>query len=115
MFSSAKRDAIHWHRAQPRERLKNHHAGGGKRTKNQRPLWLVCHEQALKYSEALAREAFSKSGQGREWLVRQQTVSPQASPTGGKFDLYEFDCSNFLSPRITQFSLDNCAAHLFHE
>ena len=59
-----------------RERLRDHSAGRGKRTKNQRPLQLVHHETTAGYSEALAREAFLKSGQGREWLARQQTVSP---------------------------------------
>ena len=59
-----------------RERLRDHNAGRGKRTKNQRPLRLVHHETTAGYSEALARAAFLKSGQGREWLARQQTVSP---------------------------------------
>ena len=36
---------------------------------------LIYHEIASSYPEALAREAFLKSGQGRQWLVRQ-TVSP---------------------------------------
>ena len=59
-----------------RERLRDHQAGRGKRTKNQRPLRLIYHEIASSYPEALAREAFLKSGQGRQWLDRQQTVSP---------------------------------------
>ena len=59
-----------------RERLRDHQAGRGKRTKNQRPLRLVYHEQASSYSEALVREAFLKSGQGRAWLDGRQTVSP---------------------------------------
>ena len=59
-----------------RERLRDHQAGRGKRTKHQRPLRLIHFEQTPGYSEALAREAFLKSGQGREWLARQQTVSP---------------------------------------
>ncbi len=58
-----------------RERLRDHQAGRGKRTKNQRPLQLVYYEPMPGYSDALAREAFLKSGQGREWLA-QQTVSP---------------------------------------
>ena len=58
-----------------RERLRDHQAGRGKRTKNQRPLQLVYHETMPSYSEALARETFLKSGQGRKWL-EQQTVSP---------------------------------------
>ena len=58
-----------------RERLRDHQAGRGKRTKNQRPLRLIYHEIASSYPEALAREAFLKSGQGRQWLERQ-TVSP---------------------------------------
>ena len=59
-----------------RERLRDHQAGRGKRTKNQRPLQLIYHETADTYGEALAREAFLKSGQGRAWLARHQTVSP---------------------------------------
>ena len=58
-----------------RERLRDHQAGRGKRTKNQRPLRLTYHETTPSYPEALAREAFLKSGQGRQWLDRQ-TVSP---------------------------------------
>ena len=63
-----------------RERLRDHQAGRGKRTKNQRPLQLLHHETAATYSDALAREAWLKTGQGRVWLAQQQTVSPQASP-----------------------------------
>jgi putative endonuclease len=59
-----------------RERLRDHQAGRGKRTKNQRPLQLVYQEPAPTYSDALVREAFLKSGKGREWLARQPTVSP---------------------------------------
>lgn len=58
-----------------RERLRDHQAGRGKRTKNQRPLQLIYHEIVPSYAEALAREAFLKSGQGRSWLDRR-TVSP---------------------------------------
>ena len=58
-----------------RERLRDHQAGRGKRTKHQRPLQLIYHEIVSSYPEALVREAFLKSGQGREWLARQ-TVSP---------------------------------------
>ena len=59
-----------------RERLRDHQAGRGKRTKNQRPLYLVYHESISNYSAALERETFLKSGKGREWLAGQQTVSP---------------------------------------
>ena len=59
-----------------RERLRDHHAGRGKRTKNQRPLNLIHTEVLESYSVALEREAFLKSGKGREWLERLQTVSP---------------------------------------
>jgi len=58
-----------------RERLRDHQAGRGKRTKNQRPLQLIYHETSPSYPEALVRETFLKSGQGRQWLDRQ-TVSP---------------------------------------
>ena len=59
-----------------RERLRDHLAGRGKRTKNQRPLRLLYMEQISCFSDALTREKFLKSGQGREWLAQHQTVSP---------------------------------------
>ena len=59
-----------------RERLRDHLAGRGKRTKNQRPLRLLHLEQASNFSDALAREKYLKSGQGRAWLAQHQTVSP---------------------------------------
>ena len=58
-----------------KERLRDHHAGRGKRTKNQRPLKLLYHEVVYDYSAALKRELFLKTGAGRSWL-EQQTVSP---------------------------------------
>jgi putative endonuclease len=59
-----------------KERLRDHHAGRGKRTKNQRPLQIAYMETRESYSDALNRETFLKSGQGRTWLVDHQTVSP---------------------------------------
>jgi predicted GIY-YIG superfamily endonuclease len=58
------------------ERLRDHHAECGKRTKNQRPLHLIYHETALCYSDVMAREAVLKSVKGWEWLDGTQTVSP---------------------------------------
>jgi putative endonuclease len=62
-----------------RERLRDHYAGRGRRTRNQRPLILMYFETTTDFSAALKRETFLKSGQGREWL-ESQTVSPSASP-----------------------------------
>ncbi len=59
-----------------RERLKDHNAGRGKRTKNQRPLELYYHEITTNFSEAMERERFLKSGQGRQWLKFDRIVSP---------------------------------------
>ncbi|HOU59178.1 MAG TPA: GIY-YIG nuclease family protein, partial [Kiritimatiellia bacterium] len=56
-------------------RLRDHHAGRGKRTHNQRPLKLLHIETSGDFSAALKWEAYLKSGKGREWL-NQQTVSP---------------------------------------
>ena len=58
------------------DRLKDHQAGRGKRTKNQRPLWLLHVEVTESYTVALERERFLKSGAGRAWLDEHQTVSP---------------------------------------
>ncbi|NQU38909.1 MAG: GIY-YIG nuclease family protein [Lentisphaerae bacterium] len=50
------------------ERMKHHRAGLASRTKNRRPLNLVYFDYCSSYSEALKRENFLKSGQGRQWL-----------------------------------------------
>ena len=50
------------------ERLKDHHAGRASRTKNRRPLGVVLIEYFDDYSGALRREAWLKSGVGREFI-----------------------------------------------
>jgi putative endonuclease len=61
-----------------RERMRDHHAGRAERTKNQRPLLLLHLEPLPTYADALRRERFLKSGQGRQFLDAQQTVPPEA-------------------------------------
>ncbi len=51
-----------------KERIFEHQSGLVKSTKNRRPLRLVYTEEYENKSEALAREKFFKSGQGREYL-----------------------------------------------
>ena len=70
-----------------KERLKDHRAGRCSKTKNRRPLALVHFEYCDTYSDALKREKWLKSGQGRKWLAddlaggqRGQTVPPKADP-----------------------------------
>ena len=52
----------------PIQRLGQHNAGVTKSTRNRGPWELVYHEELPTRSEALARERFLKSGQGRQWL-----------------------------------------------
>ena len=51
-----------------KERLKDHRAARCSRTKNRRPLTLIYHEYCDSYYDALKKEKFIKSGQGRLWL-----------------------------------------------
>ena len=50
------------------ERLRRHNKGDNKFTKGHRPWKLVYREQYPSKSEAMGREKFLKSGQGRKWL-----------------------------------------------
>jgi len=50
------------------ERLRRHNKGDYRFTKGHRPWGLVHREQYLTRSEAVKRERFLKSGQGRKWL-----------------------------------------------
>ena len=50
------------------DRLRDHLAGRAVRTKNQRPLELLYYEYLPTYPDAMSRERFMKSGQGRDWL-----------------------------------------------
>ena len=51
-----------------KERLFEHTNGLVKSTKNRRPLTLIHTEKFENKAEALKREKFFKSGQGREWI-----------------------------------------------
>ena len=50
------------------ERLRRHNKGDYKFTKGHRPWELVHQEEYSTRSEAMRREKFLKSGQGRKWL-----------------------------------------------
>ena len=50
------------------ERLRRHNKGDYRFTKGHRPWNLTYTEQYLTRSEAVKREKFLKSGQGRKWL-----------------------------------------------
>ena len=51
--------------------MKDHRAGRVSRTKNRLPLMLVYYEYCDSYNDALEREKYFKSGQGRAWLKRK--------------------------------------------
>jgi putative endonuclease len=50
------------------ERLRRHNKGDYQFTKGHRPWKLIYKEQYNSRSEAMKRERFLKSGQGRKWL-----------------------------------------------
>lgn len=52
----------------PLERLKQHNNGSNKFTKQLRPFTLIYSEEFANKAEALKREKFLKSGQGRKFL-----------------------------------------------
>ncbi len=49
-------------------RIDEHKKGMVKSTKHRRPMELVYHEEYEIKSEAMEREKFLKTGNGREWL-----------------------------------------------
>ena len=49
-------------------RLLEHHTGLAKYTRNRGPWRIVYQEQYSARAEAMKKERFLKSGQGREWL-----------------------------------------------
>lgn len=54
------------------ERLKRHNKGDNRFTKGHRPWKIVYRESGFESrSEAMKREKFLKSGQGRQWLDLQ--------------------------------------------
>ena len=54
-----------------KRRTKEHEQGRVKSTKNKRPLKLIHYEAYLKKSDALRREKFLKTTEGRRLLKRQ--------------------------------------------
>ena len=50
------------------QRLKRHNTNTGRYTKNKGPFVLIYKEEFISRSEAMRREKFLKSGQGREYL-----------------------------------------------
>jgi len=58
------------------QRIGQHNNGVTKSTKNRGPWKLVYHEVFATRSEAMAREKFFKSGQGREKLKELLSVRP---------------------------------------
>ena len=63
----------------PVQRLGQHNAGVTKSTKNRGPWELVYQEEFATRAQAVARERFLKSGQGRYWL--KAVVQGKASPS----------------------------------
>ena len=56
----------------PATRVYEHNTGKGTYTRSHRPWVLVHSETYPEKSQALQREKFLKSGQGRKWLDEQQ-------------------------------------------
>lgn len=54
--------------ANAEERLRRHNKGDYKFTKGHKPWKIIYKEQYKDCSEAVRRERFLKSGQGRKWL-----------------------------------------------
>jgi len=50
------------------ERLRNHNSGSNKWTRSNRPFTILHFETYPTKTEAIKREHFLKSGQGRKWL-----------------------------------------------
>ena len=50
------------------KRLREHNSGGNKWTKTNKPFKLICVEEYSDKTEAIQREKFLKTGQGRKWL-----------------------------------------------
>ena len=62
-------------------RLQEHREGLARYTRNRGPWVLVHHEELATRSEAVRRERFLKSGQGRDWLkdlINRNSVPPPA-------------------------------------
>ena len=59
-------------------RLLEHQTGLAKYTRNRGPWSLIYQEQCASRSQAMSRERFLKSGQGREWL--RVKLSGRAGP-----------------------------------
>jgi len=55
----------------PLERLRRHNKGDYRFTKGHHPWELIYQEKCINRSQAMKREKFLKSGQGRKWLDEQ--------------------------------------------
>ncbi len=64
------------------ERIKTHNKGKVRSTKAFRP-WELCYfEEFETRSEAVRRETYFKSYEGRNWLIRQKIILPKESSSG---------------------------------
>ena len=62
----------HWytgHTSHLENRLKIHNSGKVKSTKSFRPWMIVYYEEFPSRDEAINREKFLKTGQGRKWIM----------------------------------------------
>jgi len=64
----------------PAERLRRHNKGDYRFTKGHRPWILVYQEEYYSRFEAMKREKFLKSGQGRKFLDCVQEGTAESSP-----------------------------------
>ena len=58
-----------------RRRIDEHHGGKVDSTKNRQPMRLVCYEAYLRKDEAMRREKFLKSSDGKKDLRKRLTES----------------------------------------
>ena len=73
----------------PLERLRRHNKGDYKFTKGHRPWRLIYQETYKSRSEAMRRERFLKSGQGRNFLNR--VLGKPAGSSNGRTSAFEAD------------------------
>ncbi len=69
------------------KRIRQHQLGYVKSTKFYRPWKMVYYEVCLNYNDAIAREKFFKSGEGREYLKNKLENYTESYPSGlrGRF------------------------------
>lgn len=56
------------------DRLQEHNGGGNKWTRANGPFTLIFYEEYPTRTEAIQREHFLKSGQGRKWLDEKLNI-----------------------------------------